>query len=237
MSSSRSTVNPKVEFPPSRTDGISSPSFPRKRTSEDLQDDDECPPRNRKRGTTSSDWTKWPTAVRTLSESDNPDQIEDKLRRAQNSKRESKVTDIELRTHCRVDMAPLGTNLANFKTLKGLMRTFNDVVQSLSISIVLALLSDGFAITVIRMLWRDGTTHRDINFRTILLHEHEGHVRGLLLDFDCAIPEVSSDTFKGPVSSSFGVISVHKINYKQVCEGLVTVHGHRSSSYRSKVAL
>jgi len=75
-------------------------------------------------------------------------------------------------------MSPFGMKIENFKSLKGLMRAFSDVVHA------------------IRILCRDRILHRDVSFRNILLHEHKGVLRGLLIDYDYAVSldRVFSDT-------------------------------------------
>ncbi|KLO20510.1 hypothetical protein SCHPADRAFT_991860 [Schizopora paradoxa] len=74
-----------------------------------------------------------------------------------------------IRAHCRVAMSPFGEKLETFKSLKGLVRTFRDIVYA------------------IQILYKAGILHRDISFRNILLYEHGDQLRGLLIDYDYAV--------------------------------------------------
>lgn len=49
-------------------------------------------------------------------------------------------TKSEIRVHCRVVMSPFGMKIENFKSLKGLMRAFSDVVHGMSCPIIIVLL-------------------------------------------------------------------------------------------------
>ncbi|KLO10681.1 hypothetical protein SCHPADRAFT_930373 [Schizopora paradoxa] len=75
----------------------------------------------------------------------------------------------EIRHHYRVVMTPFGSRLENFESMKGLMRAFRDIVHAL------------------RILHEARVLHRDISYRNILLHMHEGQLRGLLIDYDYAV--------------------------------------------------
>ncbi|KLO10682.1 hypothetical protein SCHPADRAFT_999374 [Schizopora paradoxa] len=87
--------------------------------------------------------------------------------RAESKLKTLTTRNIELRSHRRL-LAPLLSNLENFTSLRGLMQAFRTVVE------------------VLRMLSRIGALHRDINFRSILLLEHERDLQGLLIDYDYA---------------------------------------------------
>ena len=48
--------------------------------------------------------------------------------------------------------------------------------------------------TAIRILHKNGIVHRDISFRNILLYNHSGVPRGLLIDYDYAVSIERAET-------------------------------------------
>ncbi|KLO10695.1 hypothetical protein SCHPADRAFT_999386 [Schizopora paradoxa] len=81
----------------------------------------------------------------------------------------SRKSKVEVRKLCRIVMKPFGQKLDTFPSKKVLVRAFGDIVHA------------------IRVLHESGIVHRDISFRNILLYEHEGVLRGVLIDYDYAV--------------------------------------------------
>ncbi|KLO10697.1 hypothetical protein SCHPADRAFT_930385 [Schizopora paradoxa] len=82
---------------------------------------------------------------------------------------ETKTEKCEIRRLCRITMKPFGKELCTFTSKKELVTAFGDIIYA------------------VKILHRNGFIHRDISYRNILLYQHNGVLRGLLIDYDYAI--------------------------------------------------
>lgn len=96
---------------------------------------------------------------------------------------------IEIRRLCRIVMKPFGQKLHTFTSKKVLMKAFGDVMQGSSLYKNEVSSSLTCAVhPVIRILYEKGIIHRDISFHSILLHKQNGATRGLLVNYEYAVP-------------------------------------------------